>query len=136
MFSQRVFEPHHHGLGHILHFLMPTRRQLTLTPAELAETHARHRAALARLRVRHARRSGLRARGAYRDIWARANIDPEDRDKIGQGVPEIVGVMHTTWLEHRSGPKVAPTAGPKVRRNDGWPCGSGKQHKRCCGANA
>lgn len=29
-----------------------------------------------------------------------------------------------------------PRSGPKVGRNEPCPCGSGKKHKKCCGANA
>ncbi|MGJ5819572.1 SEC-C metal-binding domain-containing protein [Paludibaculum fermentans] len=38
------------------------------------------------------------------------------------------------------GPHVAPITapilreGPKVGRNDPCPCGSGRKHKKCCGA--
>ena len=30
---------------------------------------------------------------------------------------------------------VPPRSSPKVGRNDPCPCGSGKKHKKCCGAN-
>ncbi len=54
-------------------------------------------------------------------------------------IPACVAGIHGFWEEHRG----RPTAGPgqakgrkaKVGRNDPCPCGSGRKHKRCCGAH-
>lgn len=68
----------------------------------------------------------------------RAGIKDIDsyRATIRSGLPEIVGVMHATWLAERKGPTVAARAEPKAGRNQPCPCGSGKKYKRCCGATA
>lgn len=69
----------------------------------------------------------------------RAGIKDIDgyRTTIRSGLPEIIGVMHATWLEERKGPTVAARAAPRApSRNQPCPCGSGKKYKRCCGAAA
>ena len=70
-------------------------------------------------------------------------LGPEaDADLLAEApelIPTCVVGIHGFWKEHRG----RPTAGPrqakgrkaKVGRNDPCPCGSGRKHKRCCGAH-
>jgi uncharacterized protein len=48
-------------------------------------------------------------------------------------VPRSVLEIAEYWRAARTAPQRRPTA-PKVGRNDPCSCGSGKKHKRCCGA--
>ncbi len=41
---------------------------------------------------------------------------------------------NTADLDILQNPVAPVSAGPKVGRNDPCPCGSGKKHKKCCGA--
>jgi SEC-C motif domain protein len=51
-------------------------------------------------------------------------------------VAEFVKEEHKWFFLDGSAPQAAPTVrkGPKVGRNQPCPCGSGKKHKKCCGA--
>lgn len=55
---------------------------------------------------------------------------------ILEDLPILIGALHAGWLEQRLPPEPIRRAGPKVGRNDPCPCGSGKKHKKCCGASA
>jgi hypothetical protein len=70
-------------------------------------------------------------------------LDPEAEAELVAEAPGLIPAcvvgIHGFWEEHRG----RPTAGPgqakgrkaKVGRNDPCPCGSGRKHKRCCGAH-
>ena len=70
-------------------------------------------------------------------------LDPEAEAELLAEAPGLVPAcvvgIHGFWEEHRG----RPTAGSglakgrkaKVGRNDPCPCGSGRKHKRCCGAH-
>jgi len=62
-----------------------------------------------------------------------------DAEKWMNEVPDAVVSIHAHWLEHRIDDAGDFLAMPvrreqKVGRNDPCPCGSGKKHKKCCGA--
>jgi uncharacterized protein len=68
-------------------------------------------------------------------------LDPEeDADLLAQApelIPACVAGIDGFWKERRGRPKAGPgrAKSPKVGRNDPCPCGSGRKHKRCCGAH-
>jgi uncharacterized protein len=69
-------------------------------------------------------------------------LDPEaDAADLLAEAPELIPAcvvgIDGFWKERRGRPKAGPgrTKGPKVGRNDPCPCGSGRKHKRCCGAH-
>ncbi len=68
-------------------------------------------------------------------------LDPgEDADLLAQApelIPACVVGIDGFWKERRGQPKAGPgrAKSPKVGRNDPCPCGSGRKHKRCCGAH-
>jgi uncharacterized protein len=68
-------------------------------------------------------------------------LDPEeDADLLAQApalIPACVVGIDGFWKERRGRPKAGPgrAKSPKVGRNDPCPCGSGRKHKRCCGAH-
>ncbi len=70
-------------------------------------------------------------------------LDPEaDADLLAEApelIPACVAGIDGFWKERRGRPAVAPdrATGPraKVGRDDPCPCGSGRKHKRCCGAH-
>jgi preprotein translocase subunit SecA len=41
---------------------------------------------------------------------------------------------HHHGHDHHEPVQTLRRAGPKIGRNDPCPCGSGKKHKKCCGA--
>lgn len=56
-------------------------------------------------------------------------------------LPDLVLRLHLHWEPTRAAVAEAMAtgtvrSGPKIGRNDPCPCGSGKKHKRCCGARA
>ena len=64
----------------------------------------------------------------------------EDTDLLDQApelIPACVVGIDGFWKERRGRPKAGPgrAKSPKVGRNDPCPCGSGRKHKRCCGAH-
>ena len=74
-----------------------------------------------------------------------ANSVKELTEQAPDLIPDLVIVLNR-WTKGQSRPKAfpslvaanAPTApfrGTKAGRNDPCPCGSGRKHKRCCGAN-
>jgi uncharacterized protein len=68
-------------------------------------------------------------------------LDPEeDADLLAQApelIPACVAGIDRFWKERRGRPKAGPgrAKSAKVGRNDPCPCGSGRKHKRCCGAH-
>jgi uncharacterized protein len=68
-------------------------------------------------------------------------LDPEeDADLLAQApelIPACVAGIDGFWKERRGRPKAGPgrAKSAKVGRNDPCPCGSGRKHKRCCGAH-
>jgi uncharacterized protein len=50
-------------------------------------------------------------------------------------IPAHVAVLHAWRLKHAGAPSTSDNRPAKVGRNDPCPCGSGKKHKKCCGAN-
>ncbi len=68
-------------------------------------------------------------------------LDPEaDADLLAEGpglIPACVVGIAAFWKQ-RCGRSVAGDGWakvPKLGRNDPCPCGSGREHKRCCGAH-
>ena len=66
----------------------------------------------------------------------------EDADLLAQApelIPACVAGIDGFWKERRGRPAAGPgrAKGPraKVGRDDPCPCGSGREHKRCCGAH-
>jgi uncharacterized protein len=64
----------------------------------------------------------------------------EDADLLAQApdlIPACVVGIHGFWKERRGRPKAGSgrAKSAKVGRNDPCPCGSGRKHKRCCGAH-
>lgn len=55
----------------------------------------------------------------------------EKRVELADQLPLMVASIHEYW----HGKSQPPLRRFKVGRNDLCPCGSGKKHKRCCGAN-
>ena len=55
----------------------------------------------------------------------------EKRAELADQLPLMVASIHEYW----HGKSQPPLTRFKVGRNDLCPCGSGKKHKRCCGAN-
>ena len=65
--------------------------------------------------------------------WACFQEDRLDAGPIGERLPEIPRLERS--VEERWEPlRTVRRAGAKVGRNDRCPCGSGKKHKKCCGA--
>ncbi len=68
-------------------------------------------------------------------------LDPEVSaalwDEAANRIPTCVADIHAFWKGRRGRPAAAAgrAKSPKVGRNDPCPCGSGRKHKRCCGAN-
>jgi len=67
-------------------------------------------------------------------------LSPRDRETLRADAPDQIAGAVLDLAEHWGRrPKTPPPqpivrAGPKVGRNDPCPCGSGKKHKKCCGA--
>jgi uncharacterized protein len=64
----------------------------------------------------------------------------EDADLLAQApelIPACVAGIDGFWKERRGRPKAGSgrAKSAKVGRNDPCPCGSGRKHKRCCGAH-
>jgi uncharacterized protein len=68
-------------------------------------------------------------------------LDPEVsaalQAEAANRIPGCVVGMQGFWKERRGRPKAGPgrAKSAKVGRNDPCPCGSGRKHKRCCGAH-
>jgi uncharacterized protein len=71
-------------------------------------------------------------------------LDPEEdaADLLAEApglIPACVAGIDRFWKERRGWPGAEPgrAKGPKAKvgRNDPCPCGSGRKHKRCCGAH-
>lgn len=50
-------------------------------------------------------------------------------------IPAHVAALHAWRLKHSGASSASDIRPAKVGRNDPCPCGSGKKHKKCCGAN-
>lgn len=64
------------------------------------------------------------------------DYDAELIDEAPDVIPDLVAALHDLRAD-RIGPLLAPgepVRSDKVGRNDPCPCGSGKKHKKCCGA--
>jgi uncharacterized protein len=61
--------------------------------------------------------------------------DPVKRDKLAVEVEAAMTEIYKFWAPLRTS-AVTPLQRetPKIGRNDDCPCGSGKKHKKCCGA--
>jgi len=77
---------------------------------------------------------------AHPDGWD--ELEGKDRREIRalqEQIAPAVRAIHAYWLARRTPPDAAIStyvrAEPKVGRNDPCPCGSGRKHKRCCGAH-
>ncbi len=70
-------------------------------------------------------------------------LDPEaEAELVAEApglIPACVAGIAAFWKEHRGRPSAGPGRAKdrkaKVGRNDPCPCGSGRKHKRCCGAH-
>ena len=66
-------------------------------------------------------------------------VDPvEDAEMLAavhDMIPSAVVAIRQFWREQNPFPAAPLRAGPKIRRNDPCPCGSGRKYKRCCGSN-
>jgi uncharacterized protein len=60
------------------------------------------------------------------------DIPPADVAEMQTNAPDIIAECVGILAADRN--SRLPTRGPKVGRNDPCPCGSGKKHKKCCGA--
>ena len=60
-------------------------------------------------------------------------LEPAAAAQLKDTAPDIIPECVLILAARRFG--VAPRAGAKVGRNDPCPCGSGKKHKKCCGAH-
>lgn len=62
--------------------------------------------------------------------------DPVKRDKLAIELESAILPIYRYWKPKRkSAVTQVERDGPKVGRNDPCPCGSGKKHKKCCGAS-
>jgi uncharacterized protein len=62
-------------------------------------------------------------------------LSRERREKIVEGLPEFVRDVGRFWRNREREAEMAEFRGRKPGRNDPCPCGSGRKHKRCCGAS-
>ena len=90
------------------------------------------------------------ATAARTDLWGPiVSFSQSDlRELVGDEWPEVVANLRagvTGFRDYFRGETraefAAPQApharrGPKVGRNDPCPCGSGRKHKKCCGASS
>jgi uncharacterized protein len=51
-----------------------------------------------------------------------------------EALPDLVMDIYRFWLALRTPVQTQRRESPKVGRNDGCPCGSGKKYKQCCGS--
>ena len=67
----------------------------------------------------------------------RARYTPAAWRKLGldadAGLDQTLMRLRDYWAIVRSPPQTVRHEGPRVRRNDPCPCGSGKKYKQCCG---
>jgi len=62
--------------------------------------------------------------------------DPAKRHKLAVEMEAAIPHIHRFWQPLRkSAVQQVQRDAPKVGRNDPCPCGSGKKHKKCCGAD-
>ena len=62
--------------------------------------------------------------------------DPVQRHKLAVEVEAAIPEIYHYWLRHRkSAVSTIQHETPKIGRNDGCSCGSGKKYKKCCGLN-
>jgi uncharacterized protein len=55
-------------------------------------------------------------------------------ERAREDLPDIVAALYEAWEPLRRRGSTNRRESPKVGRNDPCPCGSGKKHKKCCGA--
>ena len=60
------------------------------------------------------------------------DLPPEEVEDLKANAPDIIAACVGLLAVDRN--RRLPARGPKVGRNDPCPCGSGKKHKKCCGA--
>lgn len=84
-----------------------------------------------RVGLRHPPREGDR----LDRLWAayRARHPPAEMQARDEEIARIAPEIHALWEEQQPVETVR-RAEPKVGRNDPCPCGSGRKHKKCCGA--
>ncbi len=71
-----------------------------------------------------------------------ANGDPEIKAELGAeaveeattAAPDLLPECVQVLYDAQRPPQQPIVRGPKIGRNDPCPCGSGKKHKKCCGA--
>jgi uncharacterized protein len=67
----------------------------------------------------------------------RSALTAPEINEICDHAPTTIAEAVAQLYRSRIRPEIAVEAGPtKIGRNDPCPCGSGKKHKRCCGAAA
>lgn len=61
-----------------------------------------------------------------------------EREELARDAPDLIPLWVETlfdWrLDYRPDPVQTPVRSVKIGRNEPCPCGSGKKHKKCCGA--
>jgi uncharacterized protein len=67
------------------------------------------------------------------------DMSKRDRENLRLEAHEMISQAVLDVAEHwgnrpKTPPPVPVRTGPKIGRNDPCPCGSGKKHKKCCGA--
>ena len=67
------------------------------------------------------------------DPDALKNLGPQHVAMFRENAPDLLTEC-VLKLMQSDGPRSPIVRGPKVGRNDPCPCGSGKKHKKCCGA--
>jgi uncharacterized protein len=70
--------------------------------------------------------------------WLAHRVDRAETDKLRDAIVPNVTAIHAHWLSLRES-AIAPLVpfrreAPRVGRNDPCTCGSGRKHKKCCGA--
>ena len=65
--------------------------------------------------------------------WAEGDELEQMVEECEEDLPMAIADIYRFWLAKRN-TQTMRREGPKIRRNDPCPCGSGKKYKQCCGA--
>lgn len=69
--------------------------------------------------------------------WQEMESDPElaaSHADFAEALPDCVLAIHDYWTPERGKRTTMRHEAPRPGRNDPCPCGSGRKHKKCCGA--
>lgn len=69
------------------------------------------------------------------DAETKAEIGANGVRKLIEAAPDLLPACVNALATGRSSGTSPIVRGPKIGRNDPCPCGSGRKHKKCCGAN-